>query len=266
MTSGLENWAISAYSDGELDPVERANVERLLESDGDARRVLDGIQRQKNALKSAYDSILDEPVPPSLLNAVQASEMAKGERSSGFSKWAMAASVAALFLGGTAGWFGANWNTTHGISGEEFAAAFPERALDAHVVFASDIRHPVEVSAADPVHLRTWLEKRVGAQFGVPDLSSKGYTLIGGRLLAEGDKPAGLLMYEEASTKQRLSIYFAKNARLDNSPMRFSYRGKLMTCFWTEPDLVYALAGEQTKEQMLPLAELAHDGFEVGEG
>jgi anti-sigma factor RsiW len=178
----------------------------------------------------------------------------------------MAASVATLLLGGTVGWFGASWNADQVMSANAFADAFPERALDAHIVFASDIRHPVEVGAADPAHLRTWLEKRVGAEFGVPDLSSKGYTLIGGRLLAEGDKPAGLLMYEDASTKQRLSIYFAKNDRLDNSPMRFSYRGKLMTCFWTEPDLVYALAGEQSKEQMLPLAELAHDGFERGEG
>ncbi len=261
MTNGLENWAINAFADGELDPVERANVERLLESDSDARRVLEGIQRQKYAMKSAYDSVLDEPVPASLLNAVQENN----QPANGFSRWAVAATVAALLMGGAGGWYGANWNINERLS-QSVADAFPDRALDAHIVFASDFSHAVEVGADNPVQLRTWLEKRVGAQFGIPDLTSKGYALIGGRLLAEGDKPAGLLMYEDAKTKQRLSIYFAKNDSLDNTPMRIQYRDKLMTCFWTEPDLVYALAGEQPKEKMLPLAELAHDGFEVGEG
>jgi anti-sigma factor RsiW len=260
MIEKMDHWALSAYCDGELDPQDRAAVEKYLTENHDARRVVDSINTQKQALKSAYDSVLEETVPQSLTDAINAKRTA----SSGWTKWAQVASVA-LLLGATAGWFGATWNINDRMS-QNVADAFQNRALDAHIVFASDFSHAVEVSGANPVQLQNWLERRVGAKFGIPDLTSKGYGLIGGRLLAEGDKPAGLLMYEDAKTKQRLSIYFAKNDRLDNTPMRIQYRDKLMTCFWTEPDLVYALAGEQPKDEMLPLAELAHDGFEVGEG
>jgi anti-sigma factor RsiW len=105
------------------------------------------------------------------------------------------------------------------------------------------------------------LSKRMGVKFTIPDLTAKGYTLVGGRLLAEGDKPAGLLMYEDAS-KQRLAVYIAANDKHTNGAMKIEYRGNLVSCYWVEPDMVYALAGEQPAAEMLTLAQAAHEGFD----
>jgi anti-sigma factor RsiW len=263
MTKSVENWALHAYADGELDAAEQSEIESLIDQNPDARRVVDGVRRQKTALKGAYDTVLSEPVPEVLLRSVSSgrSQWMGG----GWKKLAIAASVGALIFGLAGGWIGSTMWRGPVVSAFE-AVAFQDRAINAHIVFASDFSHPVEMGAADKLRFNTWLEKRIGDKFGVPDLTKNGYALIGGRLLGEDGEPAGLLMYEDLKTKQRLSIFFAKGDGKSNTPMQFHYRGNLMACFWAEPDLVYALAGEQSVKVMLPLAEAAHDGFEAGEG
>jgi anti-sigma factor RsiW len=260
MTKSIENWALHAYADGELDAAERAEVESLISANLDARRVVDGIRRQKAALKVAYDSVLSEPVPDSVLCSVKSS--GQRQTASGWKTVAIAASVGAVVIGTTIGWI-SNTMWRGPDSAVAFAEAFQDRAINAHIVFASDFSRPVEMGAADKMRFNTWLEKRTGAKFSVPDLTANGYALLGGRLLGEDGEPAGLLMYEDIKTKQRLSIYFAKGDGKSNTPMLFHYRGSMMACYWAEPDLVYALAGEQPAKVMVPLAEAAHDGFDL---
>ncbi len=47
-----------------------------------------------------------------------------------------------------------------------------------------EVRHPVEVTAAQQDHLVQWLSKRVGRPLKVPVLAAEGYELVGGRLLS----------------------------------------------------------------------------------
>jgi anti-sigma factor RsiW len=79
-------------------------------------------------------------------------------------------------------------------------------ALAAHRTFAVEVRHPVEVDAAQEAHLVQWLSKRLGRPLVVPDLSATGYRLMGGRLLPAGSGPAAQLMYENG-TGDRLTVY-----------------------------------------------------------
>ena len=253
----VENWAIHAYADGELDGPERKSVEAMLQQNAEARSYYDAIQRQKAALHKAYDGVLEEPIPAPLLNTIsQKPEAGVPWMKMKWSRVAMAASVAMLLLGAAGGWYGARYESRAMI-----IAQLPERALDAHEVYAADFKHPVEVAGSDKPHLETWLSKRIGVAFKIPDLNAKGYSLVGGRLLAEGDKPAGLLMYEDAN-KERLTIYVAANEAKDVSAMHIQYRGKLMSCYWVEADLVYALVGEQPKDEMIALTQAAHEGFD----
>ncbi len=254
MFETIESWALHAFADGELEGADRTSVERLLATDHEARRYMESIGSQKSALHRAYDPVLDEALPASLLNAINRNSP---NRKSNFA--AIAASVAMFIVGSAGGWF-ANHYVGDNASFTQ-SEHFTDRALFAHNVYATDFSHPVEIGQADSKQLRTWLSKRIGTDFNIPDLSSKGYSLIGGRLIAEDGVPAGLLMYESA-TKERLSIYLAANPDKDHQPMRIEYHGKLMTCYWVEPDLVYALVGTQTAEVMVPLTQLAHEGFD----
>ncbi len=251
MTSTIEIWALHAYADGELQGEEKQNVEHELASSEESRLMLESIRTQKSEFHKAYDGVLVEPVPARLLKAATFKP-----RANMWPKLALAASLSALAFGATSGWLAHNsFNQTI------VAETLPQRALDAFVVYGGEQRHAVEVAASEKDHLQAWLSKRIGVNFSLPDLTEQGYTLIGGRLLGEDGKPAGLLMYEDAN-KKRLAIYVAANSAKNNEAMMVQQKGALVTCYWVETDMVYALSGEQSSEQMLVLAKAAHEGFD----
>jgi anti-sigma factor RsiW len=250
MFETVENWALHAFADGELQGEEKISVEKLVAENDEARKVVANIQHQKSELSKAFDHVLDEPIPAALLSAANQKPAPR------LLPYLAAACAAMLFMiGGSVGWY-ANQQTN-----TQQAESLPARALNSYVVYAPEMKHAVEVPGAEAGHLDAWLSKRIGVKFAIPDLTAKGYTLIGGRLLAEGDQPAGLLMYEDAK-KQRLAVYIAANNKHTSGGMKIEYRGNLVSCYWVEPDLVYALAGEQPVSEMLKLAEAAHDGFD----
>ncbi len=248
----IEKWALHAYADGQLGPEESREVEEFLKSNEEARKLVADIRQQQAALQKVYHPVLDEVVPPELLR------MARGSAPTAlrWPKWAAAAGLAALLVGGASGWF------AHNLAGSQaMAETLPDRALNAFDVFASDADHAVEFSGSDKDKLGRWLVERIGAKFSIPDLSGKGFSFVGGRMLAEQDRPAGLLIYEDAN-KARLVMYVAANPAKNELPMTVTSRGKLVTCYWVESDLVYALAGEQAANIMLPLAKEAHEDFD----
>ena len=250
MFETIENWALHAFADGELHGEEKKAVEKLVAENDEARKVVANIDYQKSELRKAYGHVLEEPVPTALLSAANQKSAPR------LLPYLLAVCAAMLFMiGGSIGWY-ANQQ-----SYSQQAETLPARALNAFAVYGPEMRHAVEVSGAEAGHLDTWLSKRIGVKFAIPDLTAKGYTLVGGRLLAEGDKPAGLLMYENAN-KQRLAVYIAANDKHTTGSMKIESRGNLVSCYWVEPDLVYALAGEQPAAEMLTLAEAAHDGFD----
>ena len=74
----------------------------------------------------------------------------------------------AAVIGGVAGWFGARRR-------RDAAPAVPEimtaEALSAHRLYIAEVRHPIEVRAAEQ-HLMPWLSKRVGTNLRAPDLKA----------------------------------------------------------------------------------------------
>ncbi len=79
--------------------------------------------------------------------------------------------------------------------------------------------------------------------------------------MAEGGRPAALLMYEDAE-KRRLSVYLAANPKRDTGDLALRQQGGLTVCYWQEPDMVYALVGQQSDSEMKLLAKAAHDRFD----
>lgn len=248
----LESWAISAYADNELESGERAEVEQLIAQSPEAQAELAFIRRHKQALKQAFGGVAEEPVPLSLLRAARPQRPAQTRT---VPTWtAMAASLVLLALGAGGGWYAGH---PASMAGNDLMQA----ALGAHEVYAPEQKHPVEVAGDDRQYLQQWLSKRIGVNFSAPDLSDQGYTLLGGRLLAEQDKPAALLMYEDAS-KRRLSVYLASNPAGTSTGLDMNKSGKFVVCTWKEPDMVYAFVGEQTEAEMKQLAAIAHNRFE----
>jgi anti-sigma factor RsiW len=118
------------------------------------------------------------------------------------------------------------------------------------------------VAASDRDQLQAWLNKRIGVSFKVPDLTDQGYTLLGGRLLASGDKPAAQLMYEDAE-KKRITIYLAANPAKADAALRVEEKGPLVACYWLDGPLGFVVAGEMDKEPMMRLARVIYEKFEA---
>ena len=70
--------------------------------------------------------------------------------------------------------------------------AFTNDALAAHRLYIGEVRHPIEVRAAE-AHLLPWLSRRIGTTMRAPDLSAFDLTLLGGRLLPGAHGPAALV-------------------------------------------------------------------------
>jgi anti-sigma factor RsiW len=145
--------------------------------------------------------------------------------------------------------------------GQADARILAEEALSAHIVYAAEIRHPVEVTAAEKQHLISWLSKRLDRQIELPDLSTQGFQLIGGRLLHENRKPAAQFMYED-DHHRRLTIYLAHNSGHREATFRVQKEGGYTTCYWLEGDLGYAVAGELAPAEIVPLAHVIYATLE----
>jgi anti-sigma factor RsiW len=236
----IENWALHAYADGELDGAEKAAIEKLLAENTEARAALDAWQSQNRAMRLAFDSVLSEPVPAPLTALLR-------PRRGRIPFAAMAASVALLALGTAAGW------TLR--PAKSFTIA--DRALAAHEIYAPELRHPVEVTASEEDHLQHWLSKRLGTRFSVPDLSDQGYTLLGGRLLAAEDRPAAQLMYEDANTR-RITVFLVSNPARSEAAMEIAQRGNLTACYWYDAGLGVAVAGEMDRDAAQALAKAVY--------
>ena len=246
----IENWALNAYVDGELDAAERHEVEELLAGDAAARATVATYRRQKESMKQAYDGLLSDPVPASLVAALATR---RSWRARPFMN--MAAAIMLVFLGGAAGWFAGH------DPGGAVAETIVASAISAHEVYASEVKHPVEVLASDKDHLEAWLSKRVGVAFTAPDLTGQGYTLLGGRLLAVSEHPAAQLMYEDGA-KKRITIFLTANIGEAESALRVEHKGAVIACYWLNEKLAFAMVGEMDEEPMMRLARIVYDSFE----
>lgn len=244
----IEDQDLHALLDGELEPQRQAEVEEWLNSQpGEAARV-EKWRHQAEAIRAAYDPILSEPLPPRLAALGQSSK-----RSGTWSALWLAAGIA-LFASGYAT---ARLMQPAPVAHVEELA---EYGLEAHAVYVGEVRHPVEVLAAEEEHLVRWLSKRLDAPLVVPDLSRDGLSLIGGRLLPAGGKPCAMLMYETASGERFTLLVTSGDARGETA-FRYQEAGGYGTFYWYSGDFGYALVGPDDKARLLGLSRQVYDAL-----
>jgi anti-sigma factor RsiW len=137
------------------------------------------------------------------------------------------------------------------------AATIARQAALAHAAYLPEVRHPVEVAAADEQHLVAWLSKRLDTPVRAPSLAEAGYRLLGGRLLPPageaGDAPVALFMYENAQGR-RLSLLVRREPSARETAFLFSQSGATRVFYWIDGTLGYALAGEVPRQELQALA------------
>ena len=251
MDEEMDDLTLHAHLDGELDPVRAAEVDAWLKAHPADVARLETWRKHDGLLRSVLDPVLDEAVPDRVRLATS---VAAGRwRPTRIVASRAAAAVVVLAFGAFGGWQArehAGGSTSRGPQ-----TALAAQALDAHVVYAADLRHPVEVLATEREHLNAWLSRRVQQSIAAPDLGTVGYTLLGGRLLSDRGRPAALFMYEDAAGK-RLTVFLTLSGDGRDVGQKPLARDDLRTMSWSEGPLAVAVTGDLGADRLRGIGEI----------
>lgn len=245
--------ALHAFADERLPAEERADVAAYLAAYPEQAARIEAWRRQSNDLRKAYDPITREPIPASLMAAAHGG----GRASVGRAIFAIAATITVLLAGGLAGWL------IHESYNESQRQAqvqdFVQRAAVAHTVYEPEVKHPVEVGAGQLDHLVGWLSKRLGTKISAPVLAKAGFNLVGGRLLPDATSPAAQFMYQNKEGR-RVTLYLRVAAKKNReTAFLWHQQGDLLTCYWMDGPVGYALTGRIPWKDMEALSKLVYD-------
>lgn len=242
---------LHAYVDGDLSPSRQKEVEAYLVARPEAAAEVEDYRRMNLALHQLYDPVLNEPLPEQF--AVRPARPRL---------WRAAAAVAWMSVGGLIGW-GLQPAVLTRLAGgpalqDHLLADLVQPAAFAHVVYTPEVRHPVEVPATDEQHLVDWLSHRLHSDIRAPDLSDRGYRLVGGRLLPSTDRMAAQFMYQRGDGL-RVTLYVRRGA-WDNrtTSFRFDREDGLSVFYWIDGPLGYALTGSLDRAELLALSETVY--------
>jgi anti-sigma factor RsiW len=253
---------LSAWLDGEGSAQERARIEDHLRRDPEAAARVRLWLADRDALRARFDPVLEEPVPQRLADTVRSGDT---RWSGGAARAAMAAGL--LLAGGVIGaavsWQWQEQRVTRVAQATQAgtAAGWVQRAAYAHSVFTPEPRHPVEVKAQEE-HLARWLTRRIDVPVKLFDLRGDGFELMGGRLLPDAQGKSAQLMYENAATKERVTVYLRKPEADAPTAFRYVQQGELGLFYWVEAGAGYALVGAVPKERLLALAQSVYKQHE----
>ena len=244
---------LSAFIDGELDGERREAVGRTLEGSIFAARRAAAFRSVDRAVNRYADALTASELPARLcVRRMAAAARARRIR--------LLSIVGAAFLLVVTG-FGAGW-AGHGFFHQQtfFARTFAENAAAAHVVFAADVRRPVELGPDARTELAGWAGKRFDVPVFVPELDAVDLDYLGGRLLpGRLGEPAMQAMYI-AKDGRRLTLYVAPNSSGHETAFRWLVGSGVepayenVTIYWLENRTAFAIVGPFERETLEAVA------------
>jgi len=255
MSDPITEAELQAFADGRLPAARHREVEAWLATRPEESERIAAYRRLAHEVRSAYDTMLSEPVPSRLAQA--ASSRRQWRRVAAVAGW-IALGVA---IGAPAGWHVRPERTVTQVLPD--TSIFARRAAVAHATYSPEVRHPVEVGADDEQHLVNWLSKRLGVKVRAPKLDDAGMSLVGGRLLPGENGPVAQFMYQSQNGR-RLTLYVRTEAsRNRETAFRYSRENNVGVFYWIDREVGYALASaDLSKEELLRLANLVYKQLE----
>jgi anti-sigma factor RsiW len=262
-----------AYLDGEVDVLEKREIEAWLDSDPAARDKLAALARSAALVRSAFDEVMREPVPDRLIAAARG-ERVSAERSAKIvpfrrgpgaeaapaarSWWLglpLAASLFGLLLGGSVAYLSIAKLLPGGLAGKqpavEMAAAdnlwldnavgyFKLAAGDGALVDvpatgdAREAWQKISESLPQPQEVR-W-----------PDLNLKpwGLNFRGARLVVADGRPAAQLMYTTDNKAIGPLTLIIGSSKEPDTPPTLTRRQDVNLLYWRHQGRAYALVGQ----------------------
>ena len=260
---------LHAYVDGQLDPERRLIVERWLADDPEATRRAEDYRAQAALLHELFDPVLRESAsdPVHELTQKLQGRVAGNDNAPAWHArpWVRMAAVVMLVVASAGGgWLGRGAVTNSpAVTEGRTLKTFANEATEAHRFYTADERFQVELGGDKQDELNSWVSQRMGRNVFGPDLSKLGYHLVGGRSLPTDLGAGAQYMYVNDANK-RVTLFVGVPPASNRSSFGFAQKGDVATIYWVEDQLAYALAGRQSKEELLSIAEAVVNTVKAG--
>jgi anti-sigma factor RsiW len=220
---------LMAYVDGELDPETASEVETLIATDPEARRLVELFRDTAALLRSACaEQFYADPTLPLLPRRRPIVEVSRRYAN----LVAVAAVAVAMGFGG--GILMASWP----VSERE---QLVDEIAEYHSVQSKETKHLVEVPPSEAADLTTWLGRRLERHLEVPDLSGSGLQFAGGRMLVINYKPVAEFLYTRPNAPP-VALCIARTGT-ESADVRVERREDLHLASWQEGGYTYVIAG-----------------------
>lgn len=271
--SRVDDVMLMAYVDGEVDAATAREIEASMAVDPTLAARAQRLRDSASMTRAAFADVLHEPVPDRLIAALGGAPKEAAPGSASVMKftrptsaaprravwgWAIAASLAALVVGYSAGEY-KHLLTPTPADGIQLTSS--DRWLD-HVagfynVYASSLATKdkllVDFNAEDVPELEKWFGAKLNRKLAVPDLSARGLAAQGGRLLIIGGKPAAQFLYY-ADTGELVGLVIAFSDA-PYQPALTDQRGNVNIVHWRNNGWAYAMVGTSPPERLQELAD-----------
>ena len=263
-----------AYLEGELELVDRREVEAWLDSDSAARDQLAALAISAKLVRRAFDEVLHEPVPERLIAAARAETVAAEAASPDLAlraadgcrhdlldrdgrAWDCRSPPRCfgLVVGGSGAYFG----VTKFASGAA-AIALAQPALEAAVannlwldnaagyfkLFVSAGNNtPVDIPATgDTREALQKISQSLPQQVRLPDLKPWGLNFHGARLIVVDGRPAAQLVYTTDNKAIGPLALIVGSSNQPDMPPTFDHRQDVNLIYWRHQGRAYALVGQ----------------------
>lgn len=251
-TIETKNEKLHSYIDGHMSDIERRAFEQQMEQDSDlCNQVIQLVAQNRH---------LDASVPHPTDGKLQAIKH-RADRNVERQKlhFLKAAAIVALVVVSAISGFGVSEYSSrqHIAALKEHVHSSSNSAIAAHTLYSVEVLHPVEVVAEEREHLTRWLSKRLGQPISAPDITSFGFSLVGGRLLPSGNDPAAQFMYENESGERITFFATVSNHKVPMS-LRYEQRNNVNAAQWRDGLWDYTVVGEMDRSQMEKIASVLH--------
>jgi anti-sigma factor RsiW len=259
---------LSAYLDGEVSEAERKELEQLVARDDEARLLLEMLKAGNAFGNKAFEEFLHDPVPLSLVRRIKQGPgvnpkaervVSAAPRQAKVRLWprALAASIALLLVGSSTGYL-IGRTSNDGAPSVNVAAArsWLDDIADYHRIYSRQTaEHLVEVPASGDARIESWLASSVGVNFAVPDLSGRGLTFEGARLLVAGGKPVAQLMYKNEDGDVFAICFLKSEPGTSDGKMTESIRDDIAMISWQKSGASYVVVGPSADANLQQLAD-----------
>lgn len=260
------NSHLHTFIDGRLDKTSRLKAHAFLKNHSEKNVEFKSYQATDKQIKASLDDVY-KAIPDSILDIIDRFEPLEGntnwwKKISLHISWPLISihvsiAVLAVFMGYLIAEFTLQTKPAASVT---MYVKVARLAVEAHVIFSAEKEHAVELGATKKIELMSWFSQRFGVSVGPADLTSHGYTLLGGRLLPSAGEYAALFMYVNGDNN-RLTLYIRSHAsitkKITGDVKCNNGEQDMFACSWYGRDLAYFLVGQPLSENNRKVVQAA---------